>query len=146
MQKGYPVANPLHHHLLWLLDGSGHAYGIAGDLDMVEKAYIEKSRAFAKNFDNLYLKAIEMQGYMRTGLLQFPSLDKLTEEAYSDMSAFKDYLQELFSLVKDKKILSAIMPLILDHMYREECYYLTKLSMVSQVKRPDCDPAKPREE
>lgn len=146
MQKGYPVANPLHHHLLWLLDGSGHAYGIASDLDMVEKAYIEKSRAFAKNFDNLYLKAVEMQGYMRTGLLQFPSLDKLTEEAYSDMSAFKEYLQELFSLVKDKKILSAIMPLILDHMYREECYYLTKLSMVSQVKRPDCDPTKPREE
>lgn len=145
-QKGYPVVNPLHHHLLWLLDGSGHAYGIAGDLDMVEKAYIEKSRAFAKTFDNLYLKSIELRGYMRTGLQQFPALNQLTEEAYKDMSAFKDYLKELFTLVKDKKILGAIMPLVLDHMYREECYYLTKLSMVSQVKKPDCDPAKPREE
>jgi hypothetical protein len=146
LQMGYTEVNPLHHHLLWLLDGSGHAYGISADLDMVEKAYIEKSRAFAKNFDNLYLKSVEMHGYMRTGLARFSSLDQLTQEAYNSMSDFKDYLKELFTLVKDKKILGSIMPLVLDHMYREECYYLTKLSMVSQVKKPVCDPTKPREE
>jgi hypothetical protein len=146
IQMGHTEVNPLHHHLLWLLDGAGHAYGISGDLDMVEKAYIEKSRTFAKNFDNLYLKSVELRGYMRTGLPQFPSLDQLTKEAYNSMSNFKDYLKDLFVLVKEKKILGAIMPLVLDHMYREECYYLTKLSMVSQVEKPECDPTKPREE
>jgi hypothetical protein len=146
LQNIYPEVNPLHHHLLWLLDGSGHAYGIAGDLDMIEKEYIEKSRAFAKNFDSLYLKAIEMHGYMRTGLFNFPSLEKLNEDASKDMHDFKDYLKELFNLVKEKKVLGSIMPLVLDHMYREECYYLTKLSMVSKTEKPECDPTKPREE
>jgi len=31
-------------------------------------------------------------------------------------------------------------------MFREECYYLTKLSMVASIKEPDCDPGKPRVE
>jgi hypothetical protein len=39
-----------------------------------------------------------------------------------------------------KEALGIIMPLMLDHMYREECYYLTKLAEVSEVKRPECNP------
>lgn len=34
------------------------------------------------------------------------------------------------------------MQILVDHA-REECYYLTKLSWVSEVKHPNCDPAKP---
>ena len=32
----------------------------------------------------------------------------------------------------------------INHMIREECYYLTKLSMVSHIKNPECDPTKSR--
>jgi hypothetical protein len=35
-------------------------------------------------------------------------------------------------------------PLFPDHMMREECYYLTKLAQVSEVRQPQCDPAKQR--
>jgi len=49
-----------------------------------------------------------------------------------------------FNNIEEKKVLGIISPLVLDHMFREECYYLTKLSMVSDTKEPDCDPGKPR--
>jgi len=41
------------------------------------------------------------------------------------------------------KTLEKIVP---DHMYKEECYYLTKLDMVAGTKEPGCDPGKPRVE
>ena len=59
---------------------------------------------------------------------------------------FKKFLKELEELVRSKKVLGSLQPLLLDHMYREECYYLTKLSFVSEVKAPECDPTKPRQE
>jgi hypothetical protein len=144
MQNRLPVVNPIHHHLVWLLDGSGHAYGIAGALDMVEKKYMEKSQEFAQIFDELYLKAVELCGYMRTNLTQFPSLSQLNKEVDKKMEAFKTFLKELEKLVDENKILGTLYPLILDHMYREECYYITKLSFVSEVETPDCDPTAPR--
>ncbi|MDD4402872.1 MAG: DUF2935 domain-containing protein [Desulfitobacteriaceae bacterium] len=44
----------------------------------------------------------------------------------------------------NKTVLGIIDPLIPDHMLREECYYLFKLSAVSDVESPTCDPGKPR--
>jgi hypothetical protein len=31
-----------------------------------------------------------------------------------------------------------------DHMFREECYYLMKLSESANLDTPNCDPTKPR--
>ena len=31
-----------------------------------------------------------------------------------------------------------------DHMFREECYYLTQLSLKTNVSKPPCDPTTPR--
>ncbi|MDP4143782.1 MAG: DUF2935 domain-containing protein [Bacillota bacterium] len=86
--------NPVHYHLLWLLDGVGHAASIASNLDMSEKMLIKTSTKFRKTFNDLYSKSKEMKGFQRAGLIKFPAL--------------------------------------------------TKLSMVSEVKKPDCDPGKPR--
>lgn len=134
----------LHLHLLWLADGAGHAGAIAARLDDTEKELIKKSEVYKKTFTNLYLKAIEFSGYTRTGLCDFPALRKLNEDADEKMTCFKEYLKYLEKEVEEKKVLGIISPLVLDHMFREECYYLTKLSMVSDTKEPDCDPGKPR--
>jgi hypothetical protein len=45
-----------------------------------------------------------------------------------------------------KELLGTLLPLMADHMAREECYYITKLSWVSDVAPPGCDPGKPRTE
>jgi hypothetical protein len=62
------------------------------------------------------------------------------------MLLFMEFLKELEEMGLTREILGALMPLMADHMAREECYYLTKLSWVSEVKTPICDPAKPRVE
>lgn len=139
-----PDVKDIHLHLLWLLDGSGHAAGLAGDLDMAQKELINKSKGFEKNFNDMYLRAIEFHGYMRTGIYEFPALEKLNYDANNVMTCFKEFLKELGDAILRKEVLGTLSPLMPDHMFREECYYLTKLSMVSKIKAPECDPAKPR--
>jgi hypothetical protein len=146
MQNKGILDHPIHHHLLWLLDGSGHAYAITAELDIVEKELKKISENFAKDFDNLYLKAVEIWGYMRTGLQQFPAVGRLNNQTEAKMELFKKFLTELETLIRENRILGTLQPLLLDHMYREECYFLTKLAMVSEVKTPECDPTKPRQE
>lgn len=138
------LAGPIHYHLLWLPDGSGHASSISASLDMSEKKLIQYSKKFAKTFDNLYLQSIEFNGYMRTGISRFPALDKFNENANSEMICFKELLEDLKLGVLEKKVLGTLQPLVPDHMYREECYYQIKLSKSSNVKHPECDPTKPR--
>jgi len=41
-------------------------------------------------------------------------------------------------------VLGTISVLGLDHMIREESYYLNKVSQISEVKAPDINPAQPR--
>lgn len=139
-----PAIRDIKLHLLWLPDGSGHASTIASDLDLTEKELIKKSREYSKLFDNLYLRTIEYNGYTRTGIRQFPALRKLDMDADEIMSGFKNFLKELEEGILKKEILGILSPLAADHMSREECYYLTKLSMAAGTKDPECDPAKPR--
>lgn len=146
MRNNIPPIRDIHLHLLWLPDGSGHASNIASSLDVTEKELIKKSKQYSKEFDNLYLRTIEYNGYTRTGICHFPALDSLNNNADKTMNCFKEFLNELKKGIIEKKILGTLVPLIPDHMFREECYYLTKLSMVSNIKKPECDPTKPRVE
>lgn len=138
------LVNDIHLHLLWLSDGAGHAFAISSRLDDTEKELIKNSKSYEKIFTDLYLKAIEFNGYTRTCLFDFPALRRLNEEAEDKMTCFKEFLKELRQGVEQKKILSILSPLVPDHMFREECYYLTKLSMVANTKDPECNPSKPR--
>lgn len=139
-----PQISDLNLHLLWLLDGSGHAQTIASTLDMTQKELIKTSKEYSKIFTDLYLRTIEYRGYTRTDICEFPALKKHNIDANEVMSCFKNFLKELETAVQEKKVLGTIYPLMLDHMFREECYYLIKLSMVSNIEAPNCDPTKPR--
>lgn len=144
--KEAPVFHPIHHHLLWLSDAVGHSAAVAAQLDEAEKELIEKSMKFRELFEGLYLKAQEINSYMRTGIYKFPALSCFNFQAESVMIPFKDFLEELLKLKIDKRLLGTLMPIMADHMAREECYYLTKLSQVSDVKDPQCDPLRARVE
>jgi hypothetical protein len=146
MEGDVPNIGSIHLNLLWLPDGAGHASNIASGLDMTEKELIKESNQYSKEFDNLYLRTIEYNGYTRTGICNFPALDSLNNNVDKTMSCFKEFLNELKRGIIEKKILGTLVPLVPDHMFREECYYLMKLSMVSNIKKPECDPAKPRVE
>ncbi|AET69569.1 Protein of unknown function (DUF2935) [Desulfosporosinus orientis DSM 765] len=138
-----PLFHPTHYHLLWLLDAAGHADAITTSLDSVEKPLRAKSQRFNIDFDYLYLNSHEMAGFTRA-LQYFPSLAGFNSKAATQILLFEDFLLELQEKLLSKTVLGNLYPLLLDHMLREECYYLIKLSSVSDVTCPTCDPGKPR--
>lgn len=142
--KGVPVFAALHHDLLWLPDAGGHAASIASDLDAVEKRLIHKSELFEQHFNEFYLKAIELSGYTRTMRANFPALAKFHNDVNMEMSIFMAFLTELETIDLSAELLSRLNPLVPDHMYREECYYLSKLAQSGAITSHDCDPTKPR--
>src|SRR6476620_5614166 len=139
-----PVYHELHHHLVWLLDAAGHSEAISSNLDGVEKRLREKSNSFTKHFEDFYLKAVEMAGYLRTNLTTFPALVKFNSDTQLEIKLFQQFLQEIEELRLSHQALGTFAPLMADHMYREECYYLMKLSESANLDMPNCNPAKPR--
>ncbi|WP_075981884.1 DUF2935 domain-containing protein [Bacillus massilinigeriensis] len=139
-----PQVHELHHHLIWLLDAAGHAGAISDNMDRIEKKIKMKSDQFTKDFEAFYLKAVEMTGYLRTNLHSFPALSRFNQDTSMEMALFMNFLHEMEELELSAQALGIFAPLMADHMMREECYYLTKLSETTDVKQPNCDPTKPR--
>lgn len=144
LKQQIPVFNPVHLHLLWLLDAAGHSFYLAASLDEVEKMLIHRSIDFNKIFKDLHDKALEMGGYLRTGLKNFPALNRLNNQAEKEIQLFSGFLLELQQLILSNKALLTLTPLVTDHMLREDCYYLINLALVSEISTPNCDPTKPR--
>lgn len=137
--------HPLHYHLLWLTDAVGHAASVSSNLDPVEKDMIDKCSHFETLFVDLLLKATIMNGYIRTQINNFPALDRLNKQVETAIILFKDFLEEIRDQRISGQVLGTLFPLMADHMAREECYYLWKLSQTAGLtKRPDCNPASPR--
>jgi hypothetical protein len=139
-----PSPHPIHDHLLWLTDGAFHAVAIMNALDGTEKDLLKRSNNFRKNFESLYLKSLEIRGYLRTGLQSFPAFSRFNLQVEVEMQGFISFLRELEEEKFNKTILGSLNPLMADHMAREECYYLTKLAQGTNIKNPNCDPTKPR--
>jgi hypothetical protein len=145
LAKGHIVPiRDINLHLFWLEDGIGHAEAVANALDSTQKELIKKNREYQKKFTDFYLTAIGYNGYSRTGICEFPALRKFNFDIDDIMGCFKKSLEDLKEKLLEKEVLGIITPLMADHMFREECYYLTKLSMVSDTEPPGCNPARPR--
>lgn len=144
--KPVPQFDALHHDFLWLSDAVGHAATISSDLDFVEKRLINRSQAFEGHFQQFYLKSIEMAGYMRTELRDFPAFQRFHTDIDMEMNLFRAFLKELEDLELSAEVLDRISPLMPDHMMKEECYYLMKLAQLGLVQDPECIPDKPRTE
>ncbi|OQP05997.1 hypothetical protein B1690_11055 [Geobacillus sp. 46C-IIa] len=145
--KRPPRVHPLHHDLLWLLDAAGHAGAIHDRLDHTEKQLKQQSHTFTKEWEAFYLKAIEMAGYLRANVHQFPALSRFHRQIELEMAIFQSFLHELEEMELNNEVLGVLSPLMADHMAREECYYLQKLAETTgEVKPPACDPTKPRTE
>lgn len=123
-----PIFHELHHHLLWLLDASGHAGIIHDDLDGVEKRLRQKSTTFAQHFEQFYLKAVELTGYLRSNIDSFPALTRFNHDVDIEMGLFKTFLRELEEMELSAEVLGTFTALMADHMLREEQYYLSKLA------------------
>ena len=130
--KKPPIFHELHHHLIWLIDASGHAGAINDRLDGVEKRLKEKSSTFTKHFDQFYLKAVELTGYLRANIQEFPALNRFNHEVEIEMGLFKTLLNELEEMELSAEVLGTFSASMADHMAREEQYYLMKLAESSK--------------
>lgn len=139
-----PIFHELHHHLLWLLDAAGHAGAISDKLDATEKKLKRKSDEYVKEFEEFYIKAVELSGYLRANIDSFPALTRMNKEVQLEIELFRGFLAEVEEMELNKEMLSTFSPLMADHMMREECYYLMKVAESAQTKMPSCDPTKPR--
>lgn len=130
LQKGEipPIFHELHHHLLWLLDATGHAGTINDELDGVEKRLKQKSETFTQHFEQFYLKAVELTGYLRSNVSTFPALTRFNKDVEIEMKLFKTFLRELEEMELSAEVLGTFTALMADHMWREEQYYLAKLA------------------
>ncbi|UTR12296.1 DUF2935 domain-containing protein [Evansella sp. LMS18] len=141
-----PDVHPLHHDLLWLLDAAGHAGAITDNLDRTEYDIRHKGQQFKVDWEEFYLKAVELAGYLRSNISRFPALSRFHKNIELEMTVFKVFLRELEEMELNKEILGVLSPLMADHMAREECYYLMKLAETTELSPPACDPGKPRTE
>ena len=144
LKQNISEAHPLHYHNLWLPDAAGHAGAIQCRLDDVEADLRGKSRDFMQEFKDLHMKSEEFTGYTRTSLSDFPALKRFNNQVEVRIGMFMRFLKDLEDLVTGKRVLGTLSPLMPDHMFREECYYLLNLSRVTEAKDPDCDPTTPR--
>lgn len=83
---------------------------------------------------------------MRTQEESFPALKRFNSDVQIEMEMFQFFLNEIFELDLSDQLLGTFPVLMADHMFREECYYLTKLAESTNIKLPECDPTKPRYE
>ncbi|WP_088186915.1 DUF2935 domain-containing protein [Desulfosporosinus sp. FKA] len=138
-----PLLHPTHYHLLWLLDAIGHADTITISLDVVEASLRNESQRFTKDFEACYRKAHEISGLTRA-IRDFSVLKTFNHEAANQIQQFIHFLTQLLERLLNRSILGMLDPLMPDHMLREECYYLTKLSLVTDISSPSCDPGRAR--
>jgi hypothetical protein len=134
------VIQPIALHQLWLFDAAGHAEDIANGLNFSDADLKSRTFLYQKEFITLYIRAHDMKGFFRIGVNDFPAFDQFNEDVNSQLTDFTEFFVELnFKIIKGK-VPTTVTPIMLDHMYREECYYLTQLSKISNIRPPVCDP------
>lgn len=106
--------------------------------------YRDKAEGFSKKFATLYLRAYVMNGMRRTGLEEFAAMDALYNDVAATMTEYAEYVVDLTLMMKKRVVLGTLTMLYLDHYYRLICYFMHKLSSVSNIKPPACDPTAPR--
>ena len=145
--QGAPFAmNALDIALVWTLNAYLGAVHLEDNLGIAFVEYKTKARDFSQGFLVLYLRAQILQGFMRTGLRHFPMLDAFYNDLASHMTKYAEFVVDIILLTEKRTFVGTLSLLDLDDLYRILCYIMKKLSEVSSIHPPACDPTSPRRE
>lgn len=125
-----PAAQALHHHLLWLPDAAGHAGVLHAGTDPTQAELLKTTEHFKKVFDGMHIRALELAGMLRVAPRMVAALRKLNRDAMGQISTFRAFLAELREHLEGCEILGTLVPLLADHMLREELYYTEKVTSI----------------
>lgn len=123
------LQNPQHvleKHKLWILDAEGHLLTIKKMIDPVEKALMKEIEKNQKEFHLLFCKTLEFIGYLRAAD-DFIALRKLMNDVEDSLELYLDILTMIEREISAGRLLGTIKPLMLDHMLREQSFYLHSL-------------------
>ena len=131
-EGGDPRRNPtgtvLDHHKLWLNDIVGHLDIIHNNLDGATYKDLKKRiHKMKKVFTILRDENIALIEYVINGVVPEQAALRLTGRAIQETQVYLDLLRQLYILRSNNRILGAITPELLDHMFREQSYYLVKI-------------------
>ena len=146
IKKRQSLMHPIHHHILWLINCSINVDTINACLDPSERDLLRICHRFMHKFDGLYLKAMELMGFLRAGLAEFSALYRLNADVLSELVAFAEFLLGLEEKLKNNEILGTLSRLKVNHMYRKACFYAYKLSEASGTQPPVFDMMQKRRE
>lgn len=134
--KFNPLLELIRIHKIWLFDAAGHAYFIASQLDGIETLFIKKSLDFYQDFNSLYLESTQLALLYERTLLTNGKIDHFNQTVISLMHSFISFLKNLKDLKSECKVLTTgtFSPLVLDHMIREEEYYLAKIAYLNALR------------
>lgn len=132
-------------HQLWLPDAIGHLDSVYCTLDAVECLTRKRVKKLKKEFMQLNMKCQEYIYYVKHGDIQFNGLNQLDNEVLAKLNEMVPLLSEIQNGRRDKKLQGTIIVLMLDHMIREEAYYIMKvLQNAGQAAELLVDPTAPR--
>lgn len=125
----------LHYHKLWLLDAYGHLILVKKHLDPIEKELKERVSDEKDAFHHLHMKALELIGYLRAAD-NFPELLEFNDKAVLETQAYLGLLSEIAEMLENNVALGSLKPELLNHMLKEQTYYLNKLALDTQDALP----------
>ncbi|WP_185806795.1 DUF2935 domain-containing protein [Bacillus sp. HMF5848] len=116
---------PLSSHFVWLPVLSGDAFTIQGALDSLERPLVTKYLQYADLFEKQYVFAHELNGIMRTGLTEFPALQRFRNDTKQLVGEFIESLNHLEQLEQQNSILDKPPLFFVQHIKREAQYFST---------------------
>ncbi|AEI45357.1 DUF2935 domain-containing protein [Paenibacillus mucilaginosus] len=117
----------LRSHLLWLPVLAGDAFVIQGALDEVEKELVRSYIGHTQRFEDAYAYAVELAGFLRTGLTDFPAITRFREIVRRETEAFLVSLRELERLEAGNLVLDKLPLVFVEHIRRETEFYMGTL-------------------
>lgn len=125
-----PALEALHHHLLWLPDASGHAWALHSGLDGPEAGLQKVTMDFKQIFDGMQIKAMELYAMLRIAPRMVGALRRLNRDAMGEIAIFRAFLAELREHLEGCEVMGILLPILPDHMLREELYYTEKVQSI----------------
>lgn len=110
-------------HKLWLVDTEGHLATIIAHLDPVEKHLKTKLKENKKHIHHVWCMVEEFIGYLRA-VDDFTQLQRVSDLSREQVIVYLNLITEVNELYNAGLLCSTLTPLMLDHMYREQKWYL----------------------
>ena len=125
-----PLFYPVHYHVLWLSDAAGHASAVLSGLDETERDFIKEGGDFQRRFTGPLFEGAGAQRLYSDEASELPGDGTAERTGGGGDDGFPDLSRVgARDLRRDGSLLGTLMPIAADHMAREACYYLQKLSL-----------------